>query len=83
MPKKMDEVFGLREVKEERLPLFKALVAEFLGLVLLVFFGCGSANAAARGLPVGFNGQQTGLPSAFITHVSLAFGLTIAGTAQV
>jgi len=82
MPKKMDEVFGLQEVKEQRMPLFKALVAEFLGLLLLVFFGCGAANAAARGLPTDFKGDERGLPSDFITHVSLAFGLTIAATAQ-
>jgi len=74
----MDEVFGLQEVKEQRMPLFKALVAEFLGLVLLVFFGCGSAVAAARGL----HDKSAPLDSAFITHVSLAFGLTIASTAQ-
>lgn len=49
MPKKMDEVFGLKEVKEQRVPLFKALVAEFLGLLLLVFFGCGCANGVAAG----------------------------------
>jgi aquaporin related protein len=77
MPKKMDEVFGLQEVREQRMPLFKALVAEFLGLVLLVFFGCGTANACARGLSPG-----KPLPADFITCVSLAFGLTIAGTAQ-
>ncbi|OXA61533.1 aquaporin AQPAn.G [Folsomia candida] len=77
MPKKMDEVFGLQEVREQRMPLFKALVAEFLGLVLLVFFGCGTANACARGL---IDGRP--LPPDFITCVSLAFGLTIAGTAQ-
>jgi len=76
----MDEVFGLQEVREQRMPLFKALVAEFLGLVLLVFFGCGSANAAARALTV--DPSERGLPSSFITHVSLAFGLTIASTAQ-
>jgi len=73
----MDEVFGLQEVREQRMPLFKALVAEFLGLVLLVFFGCGTANACARGvLP------NRPLPADFITCVSLAFGLTIACTAQ-
>jgi len=77
MPKKMDEVFGIQEIREQRMPLFKALVAEFLGLVLLVFFGCGTANACARGLPSG-----RPLPADFITCVSLAFGLTIAGTAQ-
>ncbi|CAL8131561.1 unnamed protein product [Orchesella dallaii] len=85
MPKKMDEVFGLKEVTEQRVPLFKALVAEFLGLLLLVFFGCGTANGAAAGLAPGWgnkDGKQVGLPPDFITCVSLAFGLTIAGAAQ-
>lgn len=86
MPKKMDEVFGLKEVTEQRVPLFKALVAEALGLLLLVFFGCGTANACAAGLPPGWDkidGKAIGLPASFITTVSLAFGLTIACTAQV
>lgn len=86
MPKKMDEVFGLKEVTEQRVPLFKALVAEWLGLLLLVFFGCGTANGAAAGLPQGWDsagGKTVGLPAQFITCVALAFGLTIAGTAQV
>jgi len=86
MPKKIDEVFGLKEVTEQRVPLFKALVAEFLGLLLLVFFGCGTANGAAAGLKPGWNngegGKSVGLPPDFVTCVSLAFGLTIAGTAQ-
>lgn len=87
MPKKMDEVFGLKEVTEQRVPLFKALVAEALGLLLLVFFGCGTANACAAGLPPGWDKgpkeESIGLPASFITTVSLAFGLTIACTAQV
>jgi len=80
MPKKIDEVFGLQEVREQRMPLFKALVAEFLGLVLLVFFGCGTANACARELE--YSDKNKPLPAYFITTVSLAFGLTIACTAQ-
>lgn len=46
---KMNEVLGLREVQEQKVPIAKALVAEFLGLFLLVFFGCGTANGVAAG----------------------------------
>lgn len=87
MPKKMDEVFGLKEVTEQRVPLFKALVAEWLGLLILVFFGCGTANGVAAGLSPGWDkgegGRSVGLPAQFVTCVALAFGLAIAGTAQV
>jgi len=86
MPKKLDDVFGFQEVKEQRVSLFRALIAEFVGTLLLVFFGCGAANAAATGLPDRDNtvGKgKVGLPPSFITMVSLTFGLVVASVAQV
>jgi len=87
MGKKVDDIFGLSEMKDNKAPLFKALVAEWLGTLLLVFFGCGAAVAGSRtvgAIPLGREGTSTTvLTSAFITQVALTFGLVVAAVAQV
>jgi len=64
------EMSGLTEIMRDR-NVWKALVAEFLGTLVLVFVGCGSC--------IGW-GEGQG-PS--IVQISLAFGITVATMAQV
>jgi glycerol uptake facilitator-like aquaporin len=86
MGEKVDDIFGLSEVKESKGSLIRALIAELMGTLLLVFFGCGAAVAGSRTVPddskVG-SGNMTVLTSAFITQVALTFGLVVAAVAQV
>jgi len=77
MGQKVEDIVGLSELKESKAPLLRALIAELIGTGLLVFVGCGAATT-------GLTGYLPGRPldSAFITQVSLAFGLVVAAVAQ-
>jgi len=62
------EMSGLTELMKDR-NIWKALLAELLGTMILVFVGCGSCT--------NWNGDK---PS--IVQISLAFGITVATMAQ-
>lgn len=64
------ETLGINELKDKKGNIWKALVAEFLGNLLLNFFGCA---------PVVFFGLNTNN----YVGVALAFGLTIFVVVQV
>jgi glycerol uptake facilitator-like aquaporin len=63
------EMTGLTEIMRDR-NVWKALVAEFVGTLVLVFVGCGSC----------LSWDETG-PT--MVQISLAFGITVATMAQV
>ena len=63
------EMSGLTEIMKDR-NIWKALLAEFLGTLVLVFVGCGSCTNWGDGAPT-------------IVQISLAFGITVATMAQV
>jgi len=62
------EMSGLTEIMKDR-NIWKALLAEFLGTLILVFVGCGSCTNWGDGTS--------------IVQISLAFGITVATMAQV
>jgi len=64
------EMSGLSEIAKDR-KVWKALLAELIGTLILVFVGCGSC----------LKWKGTDAPS--ITQISLAFGITVATVAQV
>lgn len=64
------EMSGLTEIMKDR-NVWKALLAEFLGTLILVFVGCGTCT----------NWGEGASPS--IAEIALAFGLTVATMAQV
>jgi len=85
MGKDVKDIIGINDLKENKVGLGKALVAEFLGTALLVFFGCGAAAAGLRTneFQVEFEGvKKRVLSSEFITQVSFTFGLIVACVAQ-
>jgi len=60
---------GLNEVKEEWKECLKALLAEFVGTMLLVLLACGACTAHSLG-------------NLDVVRIALAFGLTVATMAQ-
>jgi len=76
------EMSGLTEIMKDR-NIWKALLAEFLGTLVLVFVGCGSClnwdrkSEMVEGKMIEVEGAG---PS--ITQISLAFGITVATMAQ-
>jgi aquaporin related protein len=62
------DMSGLTEVMKDR-TVWKALLVEFLGTLILVFVGCGSCTGWGDGPPT-------------IVQISLAFGITVATVAQ-
>lgn len=66
------EMSGLTEIMKDR-GIWKALLAEFLGTLVLVFIGCGSC----------LNWDAPEGPGPSIVQISLAFGITVATMAQV
>jgi len=95
MVEKANDIFGIDEMKDKKGSLVKALCAELLGTLLLVFFGCGAAVAGSRTIEnKRFTAMETQdreavevgkrvLTSAFITQVALTFGLVVASIVQV
>jgi len=68
---------GLEEIKKKRVAFAKQLVAEFLGTMLLVMIGCGSAMSGDEDDGEGQMGEQ-----AQYVRIALAFGLAVATIAQ-
>jgi len=66
----MSGVVGVKDITDNS-AIFKQLFAEFLGTFLLVLLGCGST----------MGGWPDYAPS--MLHISLTFGLAVAGIAQV
>ncbi|XP_011314319.1 aquaporin AQPAn.G [Fopius arisanus] len=64
---------GLHELKDPKANLYRALLAEFLGTMLLNFFGCG----AVYELKDGANYSVTNRVA-----IALSFGLVVAGAVQ-
>ena len=67
---KFNERLGINDLKDKSGSMWKALLAEFLGNLLLNFFGCASCVAIG-----------SHVPSAIL--ISLTFGLTIFIVVQV
>ncbi|OXA61536.1 aquaporin AQPAe.a [Folsomia candida] len=65
------EMSGFTEIMKDR-KIWKCLLAEFLGTLVLVFVGCGSC----------LNWDGPSGPGPSITQISLTFGLTVATMAQ-
>jgi len=68
---------GLEEIKEKKVAFAKELAAEFLGTMLLVMIGCGSAMSGDGEDGEGQLGEQ-----AQYVRIALAFGLAVATIAQ-
>ncbi len=68
----LKEMSGFTEIMKDRNNVWKALLAEFLGTLILVFVGCGSC--------LNWDGNDGDGPS--IVQISLAFGITVATMAQ-
>lgn len=49
------QALGAHELTDKKSNLFRALVAEFLGTMLLNFFGCGAAASSSGELAVSFS----------------------------
>lgn len=67
---KFKETLGINDLTDKKNPIWKALLAEFLGNLLLNFFGCASV--------VSLGGTGRG-----IVLIALAFGFTIFIVVQV
>jgi len=68
---------GLEEIKKKKVAFVKELSAEFLGTMLLVMIGCGSAMSGDEDDGDGQIGDQ-----ALYVRIALAFGLAVATIAQ-
>jgi len=68
---------GLEEIKKKKVAFAKELAAEFLGTMLLVMIGCGSAMSGDGEDGEGQLGEQ-----AQYVRIALAFGLAVATIAQ-
>jgi len=68
---------GLEEIKNKKVAFAKELAAEFLGTMLLVMIGCGSAMSGDGDDGEGQLGEQ-----AQYVRIALAFGLAVATIAQ-
>jgi len=68
---------GLEEIKKKKVAFAKELAAEFLGTMLLVMIGCGSAMSGDGDDGEGQLGEQ-----AQYVRIALAFGLAVATLAQ-
>lgn len=67
---KFEETLGINELKSKNNNIWRALLAEFLGNLLLNFFGCASCVAL-------------GPPGPNLVLIALTFGLTIFVVVQV
>lgn len=67
-----ESIIGISDLTENR-QIWKMLLAEFLGTLLLVFIGCGSC--------ISFNDESKGYVP--YVQIGLTFGLTVATLAQV
>jgi len=68
---------GLEEIKNKKVAFAKEVAAEFLGTMLLVMIGCGSAMSGDKDDGEGQLGEQ-----AQYVRIALAFGLAVATIAQ-
>uniref|UniRef100_T1IHJ3 Aquaporin n=1 Tax=Strigamia maritima TaxID=126957 RepID=T1IHJ3_STRMM len=77
MPSK--EIFGISQITSLRSPLWRQLIAEFFGVLFIVFIGCGSAldgwNANDKAI-------DEPLDVSTVVRIALAFGLTVAAVVE-